>query len=175
MTHVQTYTKMHALLEQGQSVWLDDLRCGMIVSGELDALIADGLRGMTSNPTIFEEAEQQAELVVDLGDQAHIGGDHLGAEGVVGEGAGDAEIHERVVDRMRRAALGFGADGRDFTTRLGARAGAGLARTSGRMGGRSASTRIHCLRLATWKFMDFSTVSVVRMAAAGTPVRRSRG
>ncbi|MBX6332074.1 MAG: transaldolase [Gemmatimonadaceae bacterium] len=56
MTHVQTYTKMHALLEQGQSVWLDDLRRGMIVSGELDALIADGLRGMTSNPTIFEAA-----------------------------------------------------------------------------------------------------------------------
>ncbi len=49
-------TKMQALLELGQSVWLDYLRRGMTRSGELDALIADGLRGMTSNPTIFEQA-----------------------------------------------------------------------------------------------------------------------
>jgi transaldolase len=47
---------MRALLAQGQSVWLDDLRRGMTRSGELDALVAEGLRGMTSNPTIFERA-----------------------------------------------------------------------------------------------------------------------
>jgi transaldolase / glucose-6-phosphate isomerase len=47
---------MHALLDQGQSVWLDYLRRGMTRSGELAAMIADGLRGMTSNPTIFEHA-----------------------------------------------------------------------------------------------------------------------
>ncbi|MGE5221388.1 MAG: bifunctional transaldolase/phosoglucose isomerase, partial [Omnitrophica WOR_2 bacterium] len=41
----------------GQSIWLDYLRRGMIVSGELDELIEnDGLRGMTSNPAIFEKA-----------------------------------------------------------------------------------------------------------------------
>lgn len=49
-------TKMHALLDVGQSVWLDYLRRGMTRSGELSALIDDGLRGMTSNPTIFEQA-----------------------------------------------------------------------------------------------------------------------
>jgi transaldolase/glucose-6-phosphate isomerase len=47
---------MHALLDEGQSVWLDYLRRGMTRSGELAAMIADGLRGMTSNPTIFEHA-----------------------------------------------------------------------------------------------------------------------
>ena len=47
---------MQALLELGQSVWLDDFRRGMLRSGELQALIDDGLRGMTSNPTIFEHA-----------------------------------------------------------------------------------------------------------------------
>lgn len=47
---------MRALLEQGQSVWLDDLRRGMTRSGELSALVAEGLRGMTSNPTVFEHA-----------------------------------------------------------------------------------------------------------------------
>ena len=53
-THTQT--KMQALLDVGQSVWLDNLSRGMIRSGELQALIHDGLRGMTSNPTIFEQA-----------------------------------------------------------------------------------------------------------------------
>jgi transaldolase len=47
---------MWALLDQGQSVWLDDLGRGMTRSGKLATLIADGLRGMTSNPTIFEQA-----------------------------------------------------------------------------------------------------------------------
>jgi transaldolase len=47
---------MKALLELGQSVWLDYLHRRMTRSGELRALIADGLRGMTSNPTIFEHA-----------------------------------------------------------------------------------------------------------------------
>jgi transaldolase/glucose-6-phosphate isomerase len=41
----------------GQSIWLDYLRRGMIVSGELQRLIEeDGLSGMTSNPSIFEKA-----------------------------------------------------------------------------------------------------------------------
>jgi transaldolase len=47
---------MLALEELGQSVWLDNLRRGMVRSGELASLIRDGLRGMTSNPTIFEHA-----------------------------------------------------------------------------------------------------------------------
>jgi transaldolase len=49
-------TKMHALLDLGQSVWLDYLGRGMTRSGELQRLIGRGLRGMTSNPTIFEKA-----------------------------------------------------------------------------------------------------------------------
>lgn len=41
----------------GQSVWLDYVRRDLITSGELQRLIDDdGLRGMTSNPSIFEEA-----------------------------------------------------------------------------------------------------------------------
>jgi transaldolase len=47
---------MRGLLHLGQSVWLDYLRRGMTRSGELESMIADGLRGMTSNPTIFEHA-----------------------------------------------------------------------------------------------------------------------
>ncbi|HWX91921.1 MAG TPA: bifunctional transaldolase/phosoglucose isomerase [Terriglobales bacterium] len=45
------------LLKCGQSVWLDYIRRNLITSGELKRLIdEDGLRGMTSNPSIFEKA-----------------------------------------------------------------------------------------------------------------------
>ncbi len=47
---------MNDLLAAGQSVWLDNLRRSMFASGELARLIESGLRGMTSNPTIFEKA-----------------------------------------------------------------------------------------------------------------------
>ncbi len=47
---------LNELLAAGQSVWLDNLRRGMFASGELKRLIDQGLRGMTSNPTIFEKA-----------------------------------------------------------------------------------------------------------------------
>ena len=41
----------------GQSIWLDFLQRGMLASGELQRLIdEDGLRGVTSNPSIFEKA-----------------------------------------------------------------------------------------------------------------------
>jgi transaldolase len=45
------------LEELGQSIWLDYTRRDLIASGELRRLIEeDGLRGMTSNPSIFEKA-----------------------------------------------------------------------------------------------------------------------
>jgi transaldolase/glucose-6-phosphate isomerase len=48
---------LHALSEYGQSVWLDYIRRGLITSGELKRLVdEDGLRGITSNPSIFEKA-----------------------------------------------------------------------------------------------------------------------
>ena len=47
---------MQGLLDMKQSVWLDDLSREMTRSGELRALIDSGIRGLTSNPTIFEQA-----------------------------------------------------------------------------------------------------------------------
>jgi transaldolase / glucose-6-phosphate isomerase len=45
------------LQKYGQSVWLDYIRRNLITSGELKRLIEeDGLRGVTSNPSIFEKA-----------------------------------------------------------------------------------------------------------------------
>lgn len=43
-----------------QSVWLDDLSRDMTRSGELRLLIDRGLRGVTSNPTIFEHAIERS-------------------------------------------------------------------------------------------------------------------
>ena len=48
--------QLHQLLDAGQSVWIDNLRRSMFASGELKRMIDRGLRGMTSNPTIFEKA-----------------------------------------------------------------------------------------------------------------------
>jgi transaldolase/glucose-6-phosphate isomerase len=48
---------LRALQVFGQSVWLDYIRRSLITSGELRRLIdEDGLRGVTSNPAIFEKA-----------------------------------------------------------------------------------------------------------------------
>lgn len=48
---------LQALIGLGQSVWLDYIRRSLISTGELARLIReDGLRGMTSNPSIFEKA-----------------------------------------------------------------------------------------------------------------------
>ena len=54
-------TQMQRLTELGQSIWLDNIRRSMFASGELKALIDQGLRGMTSNPTIFEKAIGQGD------------------------------------------------------------------------------------------------------------------
>jgi len=48
---------LRALLEFGQSPWMDYVRRDLLTSGALKKLIQeDGLMGMTSNPTIFEKA-----------------------------------------------------------------------------------------------------------------------
>src|SRR5579884_569821 len=45
------------LQREGQSVWYDNIRRGLISSGELKRLIEeDGILGVTSNPAIFEKA-----------------------------------------------------------------------------------------------------------------------
>ena len=45
------------LLNQGQSIWLDYIQEGLIQSGELERLVEEnGVRGITSNPTIFQKA-----------------------------------------------------------------------------------------------------------------------
>ncbi len=44
------------LQKLGQSIWYDNMRRSLLQSGGLAKMIAQGVRGMTSNPTIFEKA-----------------------------------------------------------------------------------------------------------------------
>lgn len=47
----------------GQSIWLDYIRNDMFKSGQLTRLIEeDGLRGITSNPTLFEKAISESQI-----------------------------------------------------------------------------------------------------------------
>ena len=43
-------------MEQGQSPWLDNLQRSYLSDGTLERRIAEGIRGVTSNPTIFQKA-----------------------------------------------------------------------------------------------------------------------
>jgi len=49
-------TNIEQLNEFGQSVWLDCISRSLIDTGKLKSLIAQGVRGLTSNPTIFDKA-----------------------------------------------------------------------------------------------------------------------
>lgn len=57
--------RISALQEQGQSIWLDYIERGMLRSGELAQLGKAGLRGVTSNPTIFQQAITKSAAYAD--------------------------------------------------------------------------------------------------------------
>ena len=47
--------------ECGQSPWLDNLKREFITSGALQGILDTGIRGLTSNPTIFQKAIQGSQ------------------------------------------------------------------------------------------------------------------
>lgn len=84
---------IRALLDAGQSVWLDFMHRGILKSGELRRLVETGIRGVTSNPTIFEKAITGSH---DYDDQI---------SRLVADGKSPTEIYEAiVVDDIRGAA-----------------------------------------------------------------------
>ena len=83
----------------GQSIWLDFIRRGMLICGELKQLIEeDGLRGVTSNPAIFEKAISGSK-------------DYLAAVGSLAlEGKKSEEIYEALaIEDVQQAADDFRA------------------------------------------------------------------
>ena len=62
-----TRNPLKDLLNYGQSMWLDYIRRDLFTTGQLKHMIAeDGLRGMTSNPAIFEKAIGESSLYNDI-------------------------------------------------------------------------------------------------------------
>ncbi len=62
-----TKNPLKQLLDYGQSMWLDYIRRDLFTTGKLKQMIADdGLRGMTSNPSIFEKAIADSSLYDDF-------------------------------------------------------------------------------------------------------------
>ena len=63
----QSANPLKGLLAYGQSPWMDYIRRDLLTSGELKKYIDnDGLRGMTSNPAIFEKAITGSNLYADI-------------------------------------------------------------------------------------------------------------
>ena len=88
-----TVTKLHKVAEFGQSIWMDHIQRSMIKSGELESYIHNGLRGITSNPSIFEKAIAETN---EYDDQIHA---------LTLEGKSVEEIYETlVIDDIRMAA-----------------------------------------------------------------------
>jgi transaldolase len=84
---------LHLLHEQGQSVWLDYIRRGIIRSGELaDMINRYDLRGVTSNPSIFEQAIGASDDYDDA------------LETLAGNGAKAGDVYERLALEDIRAA-----------------------------------------------------------------------
>jgi len=67
LENVKGTNPLKGLLSYGQSLWLDYIRRDLITSGKLKTMIDDdGLRGMTSNPSIFEKAIADSHLYDDM-------------------------------------------------------------------------------------------------------------
>jgi transaldolase/glucose-6-phosphate isomerase len=80
--------RLAAITAAGTSVWLDQIRRGLIESGELQRLVDENsLRGVTSNPAIFEKA-----ILGSTDYDADI-------ERLAGEGLGPKEIYENIAIR----------------------------------------------------------------------------
>lgn len=90
--------RLHA--EQDQSPWIDFIDRDLIESGKLEQMVDDGIRGLTSNPTIFAKAVatgQYDDLVrreIEAGDDAH----QIYEEIAVSDVGDAADVLRRVYD-----------------------------------------------------------------------------
>jgi len=103
--------KLEETLKQGQSIWLDFLRRGMLKSGELKKMVAEGVRGLTSNPSIFQKAvcesnDYAADISAILHDKQGIGAVALYEQLAVEDIRGAADILNKVYD-MSKGTDGF--------------------------------------------------------------------
>ena len=85
-------TRLHQLFaQQGQSPWIDNLQRSYLTTGRLKELVDDGIRGVTSNPTIFQRA---IEASSDYDDDFRA---------LVGRESVDAAYWDMVIDDVTKA------------------------------------------------------------------------
>ncbi len=85
-------TRMNEAAAIGQAIWLDFIRRSFLDSGELGKLVGKGLRGVTSNPSIFQKA-----ITASTDYDAAV-------ERLVGEGSSVNDIYEALaIQDIRRA------------------------------------------------------------------------
>jgi transaldolase len=101
---MDTMNNLQKLAELGQSIWIDNIQRKMLTGGGLQAMIDEGLLGMTSNPSIFEKAiggsrdyDQAMRPLVERGATAEQIYDELTIEDV----GMAADIFRPVFDRTR--------------------------------------------------------------------------
>ena len=142
----------------GQSPWLDYLKRSFIEKGELHGLIArDGLKGVTSNPAIFEKAIGQSDEYAEALKQYLLNGDH-----------GVSEIYEHLAIADIRAAADVLAPVHETTQ---ARDGHVSLECSPYLANDTEATVAEGLRL--WKTVDRANLMVkVPATAAGLPAIR---
>jgi transaldolase/glucose-6-phosphate isomerase len=97
---------LRGLSDFGQSVWLDYIRRSLITSGELKRLVVeDGLRGVTSNPAIFEKAivgSTDYESVIESKESAGLDAKGLYEKIAVKDVQDAADILRPVYDESKR-------------------------------------------------------------------------
>lgn len=97
---------LRGLSDFGQSVWLDYIRRSLITSGELKRLIVeDGLRGVTSNPSIFEKAivgSTDYESVIESKESAALDAKQLYEKIAIKDVQDAADILRPVYDESKR-------------------------------------------------------------------------
>ena len=102
---MNTLQRLHQ--EQDQSPWIDFIDRALITEGKLDQLVTDGIRGLTSNPTIFAKAVasgQYDELVRRMHD-GRVSAMDIYEEIAVADVGDAADVLRRVYDAAE------GADG----------------------------------------------------------------
>src|SRR5579875_3038267 len=87
-------TRLHQLHEAGQSPWIDNLSRQSVRRGGLARLIEEGIRGVTSNPTIFQKAMTSGDGSEDYDEQFRR---------VAGSGSVDDAFWEMAMDDVRGA------------------------------------------------------------------------
>ena len=150
-------TSVQLVQRLGQSIWYDNIRRGLISSGEIERLIGLGVSGLTSNPTIFEKAVAGSTDY----DEAVLG--------FAGAGKGPEEIFEALAIEDIRAAADLL---RPIYERTGAADGYASLEVSPRLAHRTEGTIAEARRL--FAAMDRPNV-MVKVPATPEAIPAIRG